>query len=324
MTGKTRQQDPGLRATADAAVHRQMRQQSLKTPWQNVAEACEDLIVWRSFALWVRAIVEAEGCLPRPLEQAIDQRCPGFLEARSNPTNYGSIWLDLSAWIDDHFFAAARDGGWIESLYYYSGRDPRSEQIWSYWTRTGAAWREHRPKAYPAFDQWNQNALELVPPAPAHDRLSALVAQYIEWEAFGFWARLIVEHEPELPSDVAAVVEKRCPGFLTHVRSEQPAQVEYSTWFWRELLAWIENHAFAEAKRMSSLDTVRDGARTHLRGERIAEYWADCSARWQKNPPVPYPGFPQWLENADAFVAQVDPKRKSRPPSKSAPQPPKS
>jgi hypothetical protein len=315
-----RQRRSGSRANADAVVHRQLRQHSLKTSWQNLADACEQLVVWRSFALWVRAIVEAEGALPQSLKETMVQRCPGFLEARSNAAVCDSIWLDLSAWIDDHFFAASREGGWIDALHYYSGRDPRSEQVWNHWIRAGEAWRGHQPKDYPTFDEWHQDALqyrhsyagtqsehsteELARSAQPQDRLPALVAQYIEWEAFAFWARLIVEHESELPGDVVGVIEQRCPGFLNHIHGEQPAHVEYSTWFWRELLAWIESHIFADAKRESSIKAVSDSARTHLRGERIAEYWAACSARWRKSPPMAYPSFEQWLQNADAFVAQ--------------------
>jgi len=296
-----------------------MREQSLRTPWQDFAEAREQLIVWHSFALWVRAIVDAEGSVPPWLKEAIGHRCQGFPEPRSDATDGDSIWLDLSAWIDDHFFAAARDGGWIDALHYYSGKDPRSEQIWNHWTRTEAAWRERKPKNYPTFDQWHEEALksgpshagtqleqmpaDLGPNARPPDRLPALVSQYIEWEAFALWARLIVEHHANMPADVAAVIEQRCPGFLAHIDSQRTTQVEYSTWFWRELLSWIESHAFADAKERSWLDTVRDAARTHLRGERIAAYWAFCSSQWRKIPLASNPSFEQWLQDADAFVA---------------------
>jgi hypothetical protein len=130
------------------------------------------------------------------------------------------------------------------------------------------------------------------------------VAQYIEWEAFALWARLITERESELPSDVAAGIEQRCPGFLGTIQSENRGPVEYSTWFWRRLLAWIETHVFSDASKALSLDVIRDTARTHLRGERIAEYWAHCSSRWQKSPPIAYPDSEQWLQHADVFVAE--------------------
>jgi hypothetical protein len=301
VTEKATQRRPGSRASDDAALHRRMRQQSLKTSWRNLADACEQLIEWRSFALWVRAIVGAERSLPQWLREAIDQRCPGFLESRSEAADLDSLWLDLSAWIDEHVFTTARTGGWIEALHYYSGRDPRSEQIWRHWERTKAAWREQKPLRYPTADEWHQDALKHDSP---RSESAELVTQYIEWEAFALWARLIAERESEVPSDVAAAIEQRCPGFLAAIRSEKAGAIAYSTWFWRSLLAWIETHIVADAIRGPSPDAIRDSARTHLRGERIAEYWADCSSRWQKSPPTVYPSFEQWLQDADAFVAR--------------------
>jgi hypothetical protein len=301
VTGKTRKQRAGTRVSQDVALHRRMREQSLRTPWKSLAATCEELVRWRSFALWVRAIVDAEGSLAQLLRATLDERCPGFLESRTDPDELKSMWLDLCTWIDDHVFAAASDEGWIDALHYYSGRDPRSEQIWSYWTRTAEAWRDRKPARYPTVDEWHHAALNThdAQPEPA----AALVQQYIEWEAFAFWARLFVERRSKLPRDVEAVIETRCPGFLTHIRGKRPGGSDYSTWFWRQLLAWIESHAFVEAAMTSSLDAVRDAARTHVRAERIAEYWADCSSRWRRNPPVPYPTYEQWLQETDAFVS---------------------
>ena len=301
MTRKTTQRRPSSRASDDAALHRRMRQQSLKTSWRTLADACEQMIEWRSFALWVRAIIGAERSLPQWLRAALDHRCQGFLELRSNADDLDSLWLDLSTWIDEHVFTAARAGGWIEALHYYSGRDPRSERIWKYWERAEAAWLEQKPQRYPSADEWHQDALKQ---NPTSAETVQLVAQYIEWEAFAFWARLIAEREPELPKEVVGVIEQRCPGFLAGLHTEEPDRIEYSTWLWRRLLAWIEIHILADAARASSLDAVRDAARSHLRGERIAEYWADCSSRCRKSPPAPYPSFEQWLRDADAYSAQ--------------------
>jgi hypothetical protein len=269
----------------------------------------------------VRAIVTAERSVPQWLNEAIDQRCPGFLEGRSHAADLDSLWLDLFTWIDEHVFTAARAGAWIEALHYYAGRDPRSEQVWNHWTKTGDAWRAYRPKTYPTFDEWHSDAMQnrsadsgtrcdhspdnRAASAQPHDRFFSLVAQYIEWEAFAFWARLAVERGPALPDDVAAAVEQRSPGFLAHIRRQRSDEVEYSTWFWKNLLVWVENYAFSGEMAASQLSRIRDSARTHLRGERIAQYWAHCSSRWRKNPPVVYPAFDDWLRDADAFVTTL-------------------
>jgi hypothetical protein len=306
-----------MRASANAEIRHQMREQSLRTPWRDFAKASEQLIEWHAFALWVRAIVDTERSVPQWLKEAIDHRCPGFRELRPDAADGDSIWLDLSEWIVDHFFAAAGDGGWIDALHYYSGQDPRSEQIWNHWTRTEATWRKRKPKDYPAFDQWHKEALMSAPldagthlerlpaspgPSPPSDRLAALVAQYIEWEAFAFWARLMVERHAKVPAEVATAIEQRWPGFLSQIQTQPTVKAEHATWFWRELLSWVESHVFADAKDELWLDTVRDAARTHLRGERIAAYWAYCGSQWRKHPPASDPSFEHWLRDADAFV----------------------
>ena len=288
-----------------------MREQSLRVCWRDFADACERLIEWRSFALWVRAIVDTERQLPEWLKERINYRCPGFLSARQNAVDSDSTWLDLSAWIDDKFFAAARDGGWLDALHYYSGRDRRSEQVWRQWEQAESTWRHCKQEAYPAFEEWFQEALKDFRPAadeetaqstPIGDRLSALVPQYIEWEAFAFWVRSIVESARGLPAHTAGVLEQRCPGFLDQIRGNSASHAEYSTWVWRDLVAWIEAHIFADAKDASWLDAVRDAARSHLRAERIAAFWAVCSSQWGRKPPDSYPTFEQWLRDADAFV----------------------
>ncbi len=289
----------GTGTSGGAAVRRAMRQQSLKVPWRTFSVDCAQMIMWRSFALWVRAIVTSERSVPDWLGKCIDQRCPGMLDDRRESSDYNSIWLEISEWVDAHQFGGARDGGWLDALHYYSGRDPRSELVWGHWITVDSAWRQRRPKEYPSFEEWQQAAQGNS--AVAEDEATAPVNRYIEWEAFAFWSRAIVESAGEMPGHLISVLEQRCPGFVDHVR-RQRGRARFATRFWKELLAWIEEHAFAEALADSSLSAIRAAARTHLRGERIAAYWADCSSRWAKAPPNAYPSFEDWLRGADAFV----------------------
>lgn len=293
----------GSRAAANnAAVHRAMREQSLKVRWRDLSEASNQMILWLSYALWVRAIVSTERALPAWLRDCIEQRCPGFLNSRPEQSDLSALWLDLSAWVDQHQFTAAREGGWLEAVHYYSGRDPCAERIWDHWTRTESEWRARTPEAYPPFDNWHNEALSYRD-APENEE-PARVGDYIEWEAFAFWARLLAEPAVQIPNRLVPVLEQRCPGFVHQNLPESTEQAEFSTRLWRELLAWIEDHHFAEAKAQGRLDAVRAAARTHLRGERTAAYWAHCSSKWGAAPPKSYPGFEEWLRDADAFVTK--------------------
>jgi hypothetical protein len=281
-------------------LHHQMREQSLKLPWQEVAAACERLAEWRSFSLWVRAIVDVQHAITQPVRHAIESRCPAFLESRPNPTALESLWPDLSGWIDHHFFADAAHGGWLQALHYYYGRLPESEAIWQHWTRMDDEWRANPPERFPTFAQWQEAIAAMpLPSAP----VAKATPQYIEWEAFAFWVRSLVESAGEIPPLVSAALGRQCPGFLEEVRKERPRVSSDPQWLWERLLRWIETHRFPEAVGNSWIEDLRAAARMHLRSERLAAYWANCSEKWNKNMPPELPAFEQWLAAADTFVS---------------------
>jgi hypothetical protein len=275
-----------------------MREQSLRIPWRDFAETCDQVVEWRSFALWVRAIISAARTVPDWLRHRIAERCPGFFDRQASDPD--SIWVDVSAWADAHQFGTARHGGWIEAVHYYAGRDLRSERVWSHWTLSESQWRTQSARAYPSFVEWHAQALNDL--AGTESELDARIMDYIEWEAFAFWARLIAESAGELPPDLSTVLERRCPGFADRFLGKNTKRSGNSIRLWRDLGAWIEDHHFAKEAANASLETLRAAARTHLRGERIAAYWAHCSSRWSSSPPASYPDFEQWLREADAFV----------------------
>ena len=293
----------GSRAAANnVAVHRAMREQSLKVRWRDLSEASDQMILWLSYALWVRAVVSTERALPAWLRDCIEQRCPGFLNSRPERSDPNALWLDLSEWVDQHEFRTASEGGWLEALHYYSGRDPRAERIWDHRTRTETEWGARTPEAYPPFDSWHREALSDRDAAENED--AGEVEDYVEWEAFAFWARLIAEPTAQIPNRLAPVLEQRCPGFVHQGLARSTEQPELSTRLWRELLAWIEHHHFAKAKAQGRLEALRAAARSHLRGERIATYWEHCSSKWGAVPPKSYPDFEEWLGDADEFVTK--------------------
>jgi hypothetical protein len=86
---------------------------------------------------------------------------------------------------------------------------------------------------------------------------------------------------------VVSVLNERCPGFVDQIPGNDARHAGFSTRLWRDLLGWMEGHHFARATSDVDLDAVRAAARTHLRGERIAAYWAIDQARWRLNPAVP-------------------------------------
>src|SRR5215475_9974600 len=61
-------------------------------------------------------------------------------------------------------------------------------------------------------------------------RLAAAITDYIEWRAFAFWVRLIVDNEAGVSQDMKALLDKRCRGFLDDVepyRRAHPREREF-------------------------------------------------------------------------------------------------
>lgn len=276
--------------TGALALHREMRDQALRVPWQELASACGQLAQWRSFSLWVRAIVDTERRLPAWLAAAIEHRCPAFLQSLRTGTDLQSLWLDLDEWVDFHFFSEAIHGGWIQALHYYYGRQPIGEFIWQHWTRMEEEWRARKPAEYPTFDQWQaQIAARQVP---------AGTAAYVEWEAFALWTRVLIEAAREIPPVVRTAVETRCPGFEKHVKALRDKPCSDPGWLWEQLRAWIEQHFFGPELKDESIDALRRAAHRTLRSERVADYWASH----KQSAGGPLPTYELWLADADAFV----------------------
>lgn len=305
-TSKTPPDGPSV--ARQVALHRRMREQAFKVPWRDIAATLDRMNEHECFALWVRAIADTEHSIPEWLLASIEQRYPGFGSSRRTLRSHESIWEDLISWIDDHIFTAARAGGWIEALHYYSGQDPRSEDAWMFWTRSEAQWQKQKPSKYPSFEEWVQGVRSLALPSEskAPDSTAALVPQYIEGEAFAYWVRAAVGSARHMSSGVAKSIERRCPGFLGDRATHAPAPgtAEYGSWLWRELLGWMESHTFSGAGPDSRMEELRSAARSHLRAERIAAYWAECETNWSKQPPRVYPDFEEWLRAADRFVTR--------------------
>jgi hypothetical protein len=289
----SRETRPGSDAPIGAiALHRDMRNQALKVRWRELAAACDQLARWRSFSLWVRAIVDTEHSLPEWLATTIEDHCPAFLQSRRGCAELPSLWLDLNEWIDFHFFSAAIQGGWIQALHYYYGRQPIAEAIWQQWTQMNAQWQVQRPEPYPTFEQWQMPL--------ANVQESAATLEFVEWEAFALWVRSLVEASHGIPAVVRSAITARCPGFEEHIRALREKPCADAAWLWEELRGWIERQVFAEPNRSTSIETLRADAHRTLRSERISDYWA--GAQLASEPP--FPAFETWLANADAFVVR--------------------
>ena len=60
----------------------------------------------------------------------------------------------------------------------------------------------------------------------APDRLAQTITEFIEWRAFSYWPRLIVETQGFVSDPMTAILQERCSGFLEYAAaySTKPGQ----------------------------------------------------------------------------------------------------
>jgi hypothetical protein len=296
-------------------------EQARRIPWQRLLEVRNQYLDWQEFYLWVRSILEVEERIPDWLAKILNDRCPGFLESENqiSPTEAQKrpAYLRLEVWIDDHVFEFAKREGWFNAITFYAVREPRYQRAQVCWSESVEAWKNARPVRYPSFEEWKlataqcDDSAHLVPEARAAressqrvapEQLAEAVARYIDWEAFAYWARPALERLEQLPAEVASELEQRCPRFLAAYRYAQTSAPSGTLQPWPQLMRWIADHCFQQAKAEGWCDAILSAAQIHPRAIRTQEYCDHCDEIWSSGLPVPYPSFEDWRREADAFV----------------------
>jgi hypothetical protein len=123
------------------------------------ATAITEFIEWRTFAYWVRLVVEIEGGISTKTQVLLDERCPGFIAAltayrESHPNEREFLWLRLIEWIDHNIFVSANAEGWRHALGFYAARDPRLDRVREYWLQCDDVWKRQPPTQLPSLDDW--------------------------------------------------------------------------------------------------------------------------------------------------------------------------
>ena len=127
--------------------------------------AITEFIAWRTFAYWVRLVVEIEGGVSTKMQALLDERCPGFIAdlnayRESHRDEREFVWLRLIDWIDHSIFESANAEGWRHALGFYAARDPRLERVREYWQQCDDEWKRQPPTKLPSLDEWLQAAAE--------------------------------------------------------------------------------------------------------------------------------------------------------------------
>jgi len=289
-------------------------------PWQVLLETRNQYLEWQEFYYWVRSIIESEGAIPEWLAGKLNEMCPGFLtsqkgKAAGRAKDAESVAIRLGEWIDDQIFAFAEKGGWLPAVTFYAVREPRYQRASTCWSESVNKWRTTKPDRYPSLDEWRLNAAtcdesaHLLPEVRKQRecfklvdsaRLADAVSRYIDWEAFAYWARPVLEQE-SVVDVVVRELDARCPGFRDFDARERTRHGELPGG-WQRLMLWIRDHFFQEAKTEGWYDAIVISAGIHPRAIRTREYADHCDEVWMGGSPAPYPSFESWRRDADRYV----------------------
>jgi len=307
-------------------ARREADRHARRIPWQRLLEARQQYIEWNAFSLWARAIAVAEGQVPAWLAKVLEEHCPGLLESdRTSEITHQDppLYRRILEWFESNALAQAKDEGWLRAVTFYAVRDPVYVRDCAYWQHCEAQWKRQRPSAYPSFEEWRRSseqstdevldAFEMADDkrriikasrAAGPERLAAAVAQYMEWEAFTYWLRSLLESDVKFPDAVERELQRRCPGFreCDEVLRSTLSPDDY-TRRWKALLEWGENRFFSKMQQEGRFHAVVYEARAHPRSVRTIDYWVFYwDEHWSSRPLDVYPSFQEWRCAAGDFV----------------------
>jgi hypothetical protein len=130
------------------------------------------------------------------------------------------------------------------------------------------------------------------------ERLAAAINDYIEWRAFAFWVRLIVETEGAVSPDMRRLLDVRCPGFLDDAETYHRAHPRERKFLWLRLISWLDRETFGFAQAEGWLHALGYYATRDPRMDKVADYWLQCDERWKQDRPAVLPSFEQWRQAA--------------------------
>jgi hypothetical protein len=130
------------------------------------------------------------------------------------------------------------------------------------------------------------------------ERLAATINDYIEWRAFAFWVRLIVETEGMLSPDMKMLLDERCPRFLDDAEVYRRAHPREREFLWLRLISWLDRETLGFARAEGWLHALGYYATRDPRMDKVTEYWLQCDERWKQNRPSVLPTFEEWRQAA--------------------------
>jgi hypothetical protein len=301
------------------ATERRALEQAKRVPWPRLAKAANEYTDWHVFALWARAMVETANKVPPTVRSEVERRAPGAfrglhskVEATINRGAHPGVvaWEEVICWAEMNVFLAAKRGGWLDALRYFSAMSLRSMEAWSHWERVYADWRVSPPGKLPTLREWEGMVASVGrlsnPECAAQRTLDAmrtmrksdwekLLAAFTHLSAFCQWMELMLDAQKTMSDQLSQELLKRYPGFsLVGRRMAFKDAARYLT-------AWVLNHDMPEARATGVLAALRFCLRHHPEYGAVRNYARFCRRAWADDSQILLPTFDEWKQAVDSY-----------------------
>jgi hypothetical protein len=135
---------------------------------------------------------------------------------------------------------------------------------------------------------------ELVAP----DRLVQTITEFVEWRAFSYWLRLIVETQGVVSDPMTAILQERCPGFLEYAAAYAGEHPREPAFLWLRFLEWADEKVFHIPMAEGWRHALGYYATRDPRMDQLRTHWKQCRRAWKLQVPDSLPGFEEWRESA--------------------------
>jgi len=301
------------------ATERRALEQAKRVPWPRLAKAADEYTDWHVFALWARAMVEAANNVPPIVQSEIEQRAPGaFRTLHSKVTatvNRGAhpgivAWEEVICWAEMKVFLAAKRGGWLDALRYFSAMSLRSMQAWSHWERVDADWRVSPPGKLPTLCEWEglvasvsrlsnaecaaQRTLDTMRTMRKSD-WDTLLATFTHLNAFCQWIEVMLEAQKTMSDQLRKELLKRYPGFSLVGRRVAFKDAA------RYLRTWVLSDDMPGVKGTWVLAALSFCLRHHPEYGAVRNYVRFCRRAWADDSQKQVPTFDEWKHAVDDY-----------------------
>jgi hypothetical protein len=130
------------------------------------------------------------------------------------------------------------------------------------------------------------------------ERLAQTITDYIEWRAFAYWVRLVVETEGCISAEMRGILEHRCPGFLESAEDYWRSHPKEREFLWLRLISWIDDEIFSFAKAEGWPHALGYFAARDPRLDRVRAYWLLCDEERTRNRMSRWADLAAWRQAA--------------------------